>query len=78
MNKQQVEIAVATGLELLGEKSEIAIPAKNIDGAFLLKQLLMAIAQGQLGLTPTVQAPPAGDPPPKPNPTPRGPRKTKK
>ncbi len=57
MNKQQVELAVGAGLELLGDKSETAIPAKLNDGIFFLKQLLMLIAQGQLGLTPTVQEP---------------------
>jgi len=76
MNKAQVEIAISTGLEILGEKSEITIPVKHNDGVFLLKQLMMAIAQGQLGLTPTtVQAPPAPEDPKKPNPTPRGPKK---
>ncbi len=55
MNKQQVEIAVGAGLELLGDKSEITIPVKLNDGVFLLKQLLMLLVQGQLGLTPTVQ-----------------------
>jgi hypothetical protein len=48
---------------LLGENSEISVPAKLVDGAFLLKHLLLAIGQGQLGLTPIqpaeVQAPPA-------------------
>lgn len=57
MNKQQVEIALAAGLELLGEKSEIAVPVRLNDGVFMLKQLLMAIANGQLGLTPVTQPP---------------------
>ena len=85
MNKQQIELAVGTGLELLGDKSELVIPIKHNDGVFLLKQLLIAIGNGTLGLTPTVQTPPGAElpgdqppKPPKPNPTPRGPRKNKK
>lgn len=54
MNKAQVEVALKAGLELLGDESEISIPAKLNDGVFLLKQLLIAIANGQLGLTPVV------------------------
>lgn len=55
MNKEQVQLAVSAGLELLGDKSEVVIPVKLNDGVFLLKQLLMLIAQGQMGLQPTVQ-----------------------
>lgn len=58
MNKEQVEIALGAGLELLGEKSEIVIPVKLNDGVFMLKQLLLAIANGQLGLTPVTQPEP--------------------
>lgn len=58
MNKAQVEIAIKTGLELLGDESEISVPMKMNDGVFLLKQLLIAIANGQLGLTPVVQPEP--------------------
>jgi hypothetical protein len=58
MNKEQVEIALGAGLELLGEKSEIVIPVKLNDGVFMLKQLLLAIANGQLGLTPVIQPEP--------------------
>lgn len=64
MNKQQIELAVGTGLELLGDKSELIIPVRLNDGVFLLKQLLMAIGNGSLGLTPTVQPPVTPEPPP--------------
>lgn len=57
MNKQQVELAVGTGLQVLGDSSDIAIPAKHNDGVFFLKQLLNAIATGQLALQPTMQEP---------------------
>lgn len=60
MNKQQVEVAIGAGLELLGEKSDVPIPARLNDGVFLLKQLLMSIGNGSLGLTPTQQQPPIG------------------
>ena len=63
LNKQQIEIAIGAGLELLGDKSEVIIPVKLNDGVFLLKQLLMGIAQGQVGLATTE----ALDEPPKPN-----------
>lgn len=55
MNKQQIEIAVGAGLELLGEKSELSIPVKLNDGVFLLKQFLLGIANGQLGIAPAMQ-----------------------
>ena len=55
MNKQQVELAIGSGLELLGDKSEVAIPTRLNDGIFFLKQLLHLIASGQMGLQPTVQ-----------------------
>lgn len=58
MNKAQVELAIKTGLALLGDESEISVPVKLNDGVFLLKQLLISIAQGQLGLTPVVQPEP--------------------
>ena len=58
MNQQQVELAVGAGLELLSDSSEVSIPAKLNDGVFLLKQLLLAIGQGQIGLTPVVQQDP--------------------
>jgi len=58
MNKQQVELAVGAGMEILGDKSEIVIPVKLNDGVFLLKQLLRLIASGQMGLQPTVQQEP--------------------
>ena len=58
MNKQQVEIAVNAGLELLGDKSEVVVPVRLNDGVFFLRQLLVLIAQGHMGLQPTVQTEP--------------------
>jgi hypothetical protein len=56
MNKEQVQIAVSAGLELLGSESTTLIPVRLNDGVFLLKQLLVAIAQGRIGLSNTTQA----------------------
>lgn len=64
MNKQQVELAVGTGIQLFGNESEIVIPIKHNDGVFLLKQLLNAIATGQLALQPTAPQLPEGIEPP--------------
>ena len=55
MNKEQVQLAVSAGLELLGPNSDVSIPAKLNDGVFILKQLLAAIAQGHIGLSSTTQ-----------------------
>ena len=63
ISKEQVELAISAGLELLGPESEVAVPAKLNDGVFLLKQLLRGIATGGIGLTPTTKQPPADTPP---------------
>lgn len=63
-NKETVGLAVKTGLELLGDESEITIPAKLNDGVFFLKQLLVAIAKGELSLGNAVE-PDTPTPPPK-------------
>ena len=76
MNKQQVESAVNTGMELLGPKSEIPVPVRLHDGIANLKQLLFLIASGQLALAPTTQEAPPGDPPPAVTPSPN--RKTRR
>ena len=65
MTKEQVALAVQSGMELLGPESEVQIPAKLGDGVFFLKQLLIGIGQGQIALSPAVQKePPAGAPTP--------------
>lgn len=59
ITKEQVEVAVESGLELLGPNSEIAVPVELIDGVFFLKLLLSGIAAGRIALSPTVhQEPP--------------------
>lgn len=70
MNKEQVAIAVQAGLELLGPESNTPIPARLNDGVFMLKQLLVGIAQGQIALAPGQAAtePPATAPKPAPVP----------
>ena len=70
-------MAIHAGLELLGPESNVAIPAKLNDGAFLLKQLLNGIAQGKIALAPAMQQePPAGAP--TPDATPKANRKERR
>ena len=59
LGKDEIELAINAGLELLGPESEVVVPVKLNDGVFLLKQLLMSIAAGRIGLTPTTQTDPA-------------------
>ena len=66
LNREQVALAVQSGLELLGPESEVVVPVKLNDGVFLLKQLLGGIAAGKIGLGPAVEqagpeAPPTGN-----------------
>lgn len=58
MNRQEVETAVSTGLELLSNKSEVVIPIRLNDGVFYLKRLLRLIAAGEMALLPAVQSEP--------------------
>jgi hypothetical protein len=62
MNKDQLELAVRAGLELLGPESEVAIPAKLTDGVFFLKGLLGGIAQGAISLNSVMQDAPVATP----------------
>jgi hypothetical protein len=74
MNKEQIAAAVQAGLELLGPESNTPIPARLNDGIFILKQLLVGIAQGQIALAPGQASeqpvePPAAVQKPQPVPT---------
>jgi len=65
MNKQQVELAVNAGLELLGPESDVAVPVKLNEGIFFLRAMLTGIATGNIGLAPTTQpVDPGAEPPP--------------
>lgn len=55
MNQQQLQLAVNTGLELLGPKSGLSLPVSLNDGVFFLKQLLLELASGKLGVSPVLQ-----------------------
>lgn len=58
LKQDHVVAAVRAGLELLGPDSEVQIPTRLNDGAFFLKGILGALAQGKLALTtPTEGAP---------------------
>lgn len=73
LTKEQIGLALQSGLELLGPESEVNIPVKLNDGVFLLKQLLGSIASGQIGLSNAVQQEGPTDPP---NPSNRKTRRT--
>lgn len=51
LTKEQVSIGVRAGLELLGDSSNISIPARLNDGIFVLKQILFSVAQGRIVLS---------------------------
>ena len=57
MNREQIGLAVRTGVELLGETSQLTIPVRMNDGVFLLRQLLVQIGSGQIALSAVPQAP---------------------
>lgn len=66
MSKEQVQMAVQSGLELLGPESEVKVPTKLNDGVFFLKGLLAGIAQGRISLSTAVQEEAPQAPPPGP------------
>lgn len=75
MNSQQIQLAVSTGLKVLGPKSEAMIPVKDLDGVMALRQLLAEIATGRIQLSAVqAQANTGSTPPPPPK---RGRRKKK-
>ena len=61
LTKEQVGLAVHSGLELLGPNSSIQIPARLNDGVYTLKILLHGIAAGRIALSTAVH-----EDPPKP------------
>ena len=50
MNREQIAMAVNAGLELLSNKSEVAIPMRLFDSVSLLRLLLSGIARGEIAL----------------------------
>ena len=54
LTREQVAAAVQSGLEVLGENSEVSIPAKHVVGVYFLKQLLNEIGTGKVALAPVV------------------------
>lgn len=52
MTRDQVVLAINAGLELLSPDSEINIPAKHLEGAFLLKLLLAGMSRGEVAVAP--------------------------
>ena len=69
LTREQVNVGIAAGLALTNpEDDKMYIPMKHCAGALVLRQLLMSLASGQLGLTATMQQGPApeGEKPPVP------------
>ena len=60
---EQVNAAIAAGLSMTNEESDVPVPMKFAAGAVILHQLLLGIASGQLLLR-AVELP-ATDTPPK-------------
>ena len=77
LTREQVNVGIAAGLALTNpDDDRLYVPMKHAAGSLVLRQLLMLLAGGQLGLTSTMQqeAPP-GDGEDLPPPTPPKPPK---
>lgn len=74
LTNEQVQVGVAAGLALTDPDGDGVVPMKHASGAIILRQLCLAVAQGQVGFAPLVQQEPP-DGAPTPNPTPRGPER---
>ena len=74
LTREQVNVGIAAGLALTNpEDDKLYVPMKHCAGALVLRQLLMSLASGQLGLTATMQQEaPAGEKPPVPPKPPTG------
>lgn len=74
MNKEQIELGLRTGLELIGPNSDLKLTMKQLDGVVMLRHFLSSIMQGHLhivvnpnaGLQEQPQAPAEPVPEPKP------------
>ncbi len=60
LTREQVNVGIAAGLALTNPDDErLYIPMKHCAGALVLRQILLSLAGGQLGLTATMQEGPA-------------------
>jgi len=73
LTNEQVQVGVAAGLALTDPEGDGVVPMKHASGAIILRQLCLAVAQGQVGFASLVQQElppgvetPGGAPPPTP------------
>lgn len=78
LNREQVALAVKTGLDILGQESDVVVPVKYNDGVFFLKMLLNGIGTGAISLAAGGAVPSAEGEPPPPPPTGKGPPANRK
>ncbi len=67
LTREQVNVGIAAGLALTNPEDErLYCPMKHLAGTLVLRQLLMSLASGRIGLTATMQegakTPPATPP----------------
>ncbi len=72
LTREQVNVGIAAGLALTNPEDErLYCPMKHLAGTLVLRQLLMSLASGQIGLTSAMQegdkTPPATPPATPPN-----------
>ncbi len=75
LTREQVNVGIAAGLALTNpEDDKLYVPVKHCAGTLVLRQLLLSLASGKLGLTSTMQEAPTPEPPEPPK-TPKTPKK---
>jgi len=66
LTREQVNVGIAAGLALTNpEDDKLYCPMKHCAGALVLRQLLMSLASGQIGLQSTMQQEQPPQPPKK-------------
>ena len=64
MNKEQIELGLRTGLDLLGPESDVKFAMRQVDGVVMLRQFLIGVLQGHLHIVVNPQAAVQGEPAP--------------
>ena len=60
LTREQVNVGISAGLALTNpDDDRLYVPMKHCAGALVLRQLLMSLANGQIGLQSTMQEAPA-------------------
>ncbi len=56
LTREQVNVGIAAGLALTNpEDDKLYVPVKHCAGTLVLRQLLLSLASGKIGLTATMQ-----------------------